>query len=127
MLANAAQATRSNAAINAFIAAAVLDHETGESLEYRQLIKHPKYKDVWSSSYAKELGRLCQGYKGPDTTKPPVDGTDTFHVIDFADIPDPDHTRITIAGNRICYPGDVGTKTAPLELVKLMINSVLHT
>jgi hypothetical protein len=46
MLANAAQATRSNTAINAFIAAAVLDHETGESLEYRQLIKHPKYKQV---------------------------------------------------------------------------------
>ena len=38
---------------------------------------------------------------------------------------DPDRTQITIAGNRICYPGDVGTKTAPLELVKLMINSVL--
>ena len=38
---------------------------------------------------------------------------------------DPDRTRITIDGNRICYPGDVGTKTAPLELVKLMINSVL--
>eukprot|EP00804_Cyclotella_cryptica_P009972 CCRYP_015404-RA/>CCRYP_015404-RA protein AED:0.29 eAED:0.29 QI:0/0/0/1/1/1/2/0/498 len=38
---------------------------------------------------------------------------------------DPDRTRITIGGNRTCYPGDVGTKTAPLELVKLMINSVL--
>jgi hypothetical protein len=146
MLANVAQATRSNSAINAFIAAAVLDHETGESLEYRQLIKHPKYKQLWSSSYAKELGRLCQGFKGKDSTTPPVDGTDTFHVIDYADIPpdrlkevcysnvvckvrtekaDPDRTRITIAGNRICYPGDVGTKTAPLELVKLMINSVL--
>ena len=147
MLANVAQATRSNSAINAFIAAAVLDHETGESLEYPQLIKHPKYKQLWSSSYAKELGRLCQGFKGKDSsTRPPVDGTDTFHVIDYADIPpdrlkevcysnvvckvrtekaDPDRTRITIAGNRICYPGDVGTKTAPLELVKLMINSVL--
>eukprot|EP00956_Cyclotella_meneghiniana_P023402 scaffold45578_cov41-Cyclotella_meneghiniana.AAC.1 len=146
MLANAAQASRSNADINAFIAAAVLDHETGESLEYRQLIKHPKYKELWSSSYAKELGRLCQGFTSKDPSRKPVDGTDTFHVIDFSDIPadrvkeicysnvvckvrpekaDPDRTRITIAGNRICYPGDVGTKTAPLELVKLMINSVL--
>jgi recombinational DNA repair protein RecT len=39
MLANIAQATRSNSALNAFIAAAVLDLEIGESLEYRQLIK----------------------------------------------------------------------------------------
>ncbi len=38
---------------------------------------------------------------------------------------DPDRTRITIGGNRICYPGDVGTNTASLELVKLLLNSVL--
>ena len=37
----------------------------------------------------------------------------------------PDHTRITIGGNRICYPGDVGTNTASLELFKLLLNSVL--
>ena len=33
--------------------------------------------------------------------------------------------RITIGGNQICYPGDVGTKTASLELIKFMINSML--
>jgi hypothetical protein len=38
---------------------------------------------------------------------------------------DPDRTRITISGNRICYPGNVGTNTALLELVKLLLNSVL--
>ena len=38
---------------------------------------------------------------------------------------DPNQTRITIGGNRIAYPGDVGTKTASLDLVKLMINSVI--
>ena len=101
MLANVAQATRSNSAINAFIAAAVLDHETGESLEYRQLIKHPKYKQLWSSSYAKELGRLCQGFKGKDSTRPPVDGTDTFHVIDYADIP-PDRLKEVCYSNVVC-------------------------
>ena len=146
MLAHTAQASKTNSSFNAFIAASVLDHETGESLEYRQLIKHPKHKDVWSSSYAKELGRLCQGLPGTTPPHKPVAGTDTFHVINFSDIPtdrlkevcysnvvckvrpekdDPNRTRITIAGNRICYPGDVGTKTAPLELVKLMLNSVL--
>jgi hypothetical protein len=38
---------------------------------------------------------------------------------------DPDRYRITISGNRICYPGDVGTNTALLKLVKLLLNSVL--
>ncbi len=38
---------------------------------------------------------------------------------------DPDRTRITICGNCICFPGDVSTNTASLELVKLLLNSVL--
>ena len=38
---------------------------------------------------------------------------------------DPDCTRIIIGGNHICFPGDVGTNTASLELVKLLLNSVL--
>ena len=38
---------------------------------------------------------------------------------------DPNRTRITICGTHVCYPGDVGTNTASLELLKLMINSVL--
>ena len=38
---------------------------------------------------------------------------------------DPDRTRITIGGNRITFPGDVGTPTASLELAKLVFISVL--
>jgi hypothetical protein len=38
---------------------------------------------------------------------------------------DPDCTPITIGGNRICYPSNVGTNTALFELVKLLLNSVL--
>jgi hypothetical protein len=38
---------------------------------------------------------------------------------------DPDRTQFTTGGNCICYPGDVGTNTALLELVKLLLNSVL--
>ena len=34
-------------------------------------------------------------------------------------------THITIGGNRIYYPGDVGTPTGSLELIKLIINIVL--
>ena len=38
---------------------------------------------------------------------------------------DPNRTRITVTGTQIFYPGDVGTPTGSLELVKLIINSVL--
>ena len=75
-----------------------------------------------------------------------MEGTDTFYVIKFEDIPkdrlnkifytsvvcevqpgkkEPNFTRITICGPNICYPGDVGTNTASLELFKLVINSIL--
>jgi hypothetical protein len=37
----------------------------------------------------------------------------------------PNCTRMTIGDNRICYPGDVGTNTALLEFLKLLLNSVL--
>ena len=37
----------------------------------------------------------------------------------------PNRTRITICGTDVCYPGDVGTNTASLELFNLIINSVL--
>jgi hypothetical protein len=75
-----------------------------------------------------------------------VAGTNTFFCINYHDIlahkrkkichtmvvcevrpekDDPNCTRITIGGNRIFYPGDVGTPTASLELLKLLLNSVL--
>ena len=38
---------------------------------------------------------------------------------------DPNCTCITVAGIRICYPGDIGKPPVSLDLVKLMINSVL--
>ncbi len=117
-------------------------------LEHHQLHRHPKYKDVWDTSYADKLSHLCQGV-GQHPTHPSqqrVEGTDTFHPIQHADIPaarrhevtytkvvcevrpqkeDPNHTLITIGGNWICYPGDTGTKTGSLEVVKLLFNSVL--
>ena len=116
-----------------------------ETLEYQQLRKHPKYQQVWKQSYSNELGRLCQGI-GSGTKRPQkqrTQGTATFNIIDYVDIPvdrrseitftkvvcevreqkeDPNRTQITIGGNRICYPRDVGTPTAGLDLVQLIIN-----
>ena len=42
------------------LAYAVLDDKTGDLLlEYRHLMKHPKYKDVWTKSFGKEIPRLA--------------------------------------------------------------------
>ena len=38
---------------------------------------------------------------------------------------DPNRTRITVAGGNIVVDNDIGTPTADLNLVKLLINSVL--
>ena len=67
----------------------VLDELTGETLEFRQLRHHPRYKDTWAVSYANELGRLCQGIGKGDkgTKKQRVKGTNTFNVIKYEDIP----------------------------------------
>jgi hypothetical protein len=132
------------------LACPVLDTTTGQQLEHRQLRRHPDYKEVWDTSYANELGRLCQGIGTSEVapTKKRVEGTDTFRPIQYHDIPhdrraditytrvvcevrpqkqEPNRTRITIGGNRIYYPGDTGTKTGSLELVKLMLNDALST
>jgi hypothetical protein len=42
----------------------VQDDETGEYLNYQQLIRNPKYKEIWSESAANEFGRLAQGVGG---------------------------------------------------------------
>jgi hypothetical protein len=133
--------------VNGPSALAVLDPATGKFLEHHQLCQDPHFKTTWDTSYANKLGQLCQGIgSGSAPTGQRVAGTNTFYIIDYEDIPshkrkeichtmvvyevcpekdDPDRTRITIGSNRICYPGNVGTNTALLELVKLLLNSVL--
>ena len=126
----------------------VLDETSGQSLQYRQLRKHPKFAHIWNTSYTNELGRLCQGIgKGLKVPRQQrVEGTNTFKLIKFADTPqyrrheicysmvvcefkphkgDPNRTSITVACSQICHPGDVGTPTGSLYLVKLIINSIL--
>ena len=130
------------------LAMPVLDKETGKILEYSKLRKDPGYAPIWNPSFSNELGRLCQGVgkgtKGPKKYR--VAGTDMFRVMHYHDIPkyklkdvchtmlvceyrpqkeDPNRTHITVAGGHIKYPGDLGTPTGSLELVKIIINSVL--
>ncbi len=57
----------------------VLDPATGKFLEHRQLCRDPRYKATWDTSYANELGRLCQGIgSGSTPSAQPVSGTNTF-------------------------------------------------
>ena len=49
----------------------IIDNVTGETLEHRQLRRHPKYNNISTESYSNELGRLCQGIsKGKGTHGP---------------------------------------------------------
>ncbi len=41
----------------------IYDEETNTYLNYRQLMRHPKYKGIWSKSSANEFGRLANGLK----------------------------------------------------------------
>jgi hypothetical protein len=117
------------------LAYAVLDNKTGDLLKYHHLMKPPKYKDVWTKSFGTEICRLA-------TT------TETIFFVQKEDIPcdrkgnethaiivctfcdgkkDQYRTCITMGGNLVNYPGDCGTPTANLLLVKLLLNSVIST
>ena len=62
--ARSAAARRFSAATFHSMANAVLDQDTGEMLEYRQLLQHPKLQEDWELSSANEIGRLAQGVGG---------------------------------------------------------------
>ena len=122
-------------------AGAVIDEVTGESLEYRDLIKNDKYRDIWATSLANEFGRLAQGIRD-------IKGTNTIFFIPKEDIPtnrvrditycrivvayrpqklEKHRSRLTVGGDRINYPYDVSTPTSALPTIKMLWNSVLST
>eukprot|EP00804_Cyclotella_cryptica_P003021 CCRYP_006028-RA/>CCRYP_006028-RA protein AED:0.37 eAED:0.37 QI:0/-1/0/1/-1/1/1/0/464 len=124
-----------------FVVHADLDKESGKILEYRHLMKHPKYAEAWTTSYANELGRLTQGICG-------IPGTNTMFFIHKHEIPadrlkditfskivtdfhpqkaEPNRTRLTVVGTYINYPWDVATPTSDLTTTKLLFNSVIST
>eukprot|EP00804_Cyclotella_cryptica_P005738 CCRYP_000080-RC/>CCRYP_000080-RC protein AED:0.27 eAED:0.24 QI:0/0/0/1/0.33/0/4/0/743 len=123
------------------IVSAVIDNKTGDSLEYRHLIKHPKYREIWSRSYANELGRLTNGIRD-------IPGTNTMQYIRKRDIPkdrlksvayskivvverpqkkEKELTCLTVVGTYIDYPGNTAVPTSDLTTAKLLFNSVIST
>ena len=102
----------------------------------------PEYRVVWVKAYAKELGRFPQGLPRG------VDGTDAFYFITKYEVPfdhqrdvtygkivwnyrekkeDPYQALLVVGGDRINYPGNVGTPTADTLSVKLLLNSFVST
>ena len=59
---------------------AIIDYETGKSLELRNLINMDKYRDIWVKSFANELCQLAQGIRD-------VPGTGTIDFIPHTDVP----------------------------------------
>jgi hypothetical protein len=60
---------------------AVTNEETGKSMEYKDLLKDPKYREDWSRAATNKLGRLFNGVgKNKDGTQRIV-GNNTCHWI----------------------------------------------
>ena len=66
------------------MAAAVLDGDTGKLMEYRHLMKNPKYKNIWGTSFGNEVGRLAQGMPGRIEKE---NGNNTMFFVRKGDIP----------------------------------------
>lgn len=120
-------------------AGAVIDEETGKSLEFRHLIKMKKYHDIWMKSFANKLGRLAQGMHG-------IPGTDTIDFIPHSDVlsgktvtygrivctyrpqkEEKNRTRITVNGTLIVCLYDVSASTSDMTTANLLFNSVIST
>jgi hypothetical protein len=111
-------------------------------LNYRQLLRHPKYKDAWSKSAADEFGRFAQGVGNR------IKGTNTIHFIQEQDIPkackkyvtygsfictvcpkkaDPNRTHFVVGGDKCNYPYAVVTPTAEMLVAKMLFNHLIST
>jgi hypothetical protein len=118
----------------------VIDPDTGESLEYRHLIKGPD-ADKWKQANINEIGRLTDGRVGNG-----IVGTNTIKFIHPSALPpgrkptylrvvaayrpqkeDPYRIRYTVGGDRINYPGETTTPGAEMTTVKLLLNSTIST
>jgi hypothetical protein len=118
----------------------VIDAITGNSQEYRHLIKGPD-RQIWLTSYANELGRLAQGVGKRMPT-----GTNTLFFIPISAVPkgrnftygnvvctippqkaEPHRSRLVVGGDKLDYPGHVSTPTAKITTAKCLINSTIST
>ena len=112
----------------------VMDNDSEKLLNYRQILRHHSYKNKWGISSANEFGRLENGVDG--RIKNP---TNTIIFLHKTDVPkkqikyvtysqfvwtvqpeksEKNRTRFMVSGDRINYPGEVGTPTADMMVEK---------
>ena len=124
-------------------ALAVMDEDTGKMLNYRSLLKIPKFRTIWSRSASNEFGRLANGVGG--RIKNP---TNTIKFICEQDIPrnrkkdvtygqmvcsvrpekeEKERSRFVAGGDKTNFPGEVATPTADMLVAKILMNSVVST
>jgi hypothetical protein len=117
------------------LAYAVLDDETGDLLEYRHLMKHLKFKDIWTKSFGTEIRRLARitetifFVKKEDMPNNRKDDETYARIVSVyqGGKKNKYRTRVTMGGNLVNFPGDCGTPTADLLTVKLLLNSIIST
>ena len=105
-------------------------------------MRYLTYKKDWQLSSPNEFGRLANGVGGR------IKGTNTIKFIRMQDVKkgrmkdvtygqflclvwpekaEPNRTRFVVGGDRINYPGEVGTSTAEILVAKILYNSVIST
>eukprot|EP00804_Cyclotella_cryptica_P025420 CCRYP_017200-RA/>CCRYP_017200-RA protein AED:0.17 eAED:0.17 QI:0/0.83/0.57/1/0.83/0.71/7/325/1615 len=120
--------------------AAVIDNDTGDSLEYRHLVKHPVQRNL-SRSYANEARpthrrhnatsqepRLCSTSES-DIPKDRLKSVaySKIVVVERPQKKERERTRLTVVGTYIDYPGVTAVPTSDLTTAKLLFNSVIST
>jgi hypothetical protein len=96
---------------------AVLDDETSDLLEYRHLLKHPVYKEVWSKLFGKEIWRLATTTKTIAFMEKQQIPQARYKDITYGQVvcvyhlekKDPYRTCITMGRNLVIYPNNCGT------------------
>ena len=132
-----------NLEIEVHQAMAVMDEQTGQLLNYKNLMRDPKYKKNWSTSSANEFGCMANGVGG--RIKNP---TNTIKFIIRKDIPvsrrkdvtygsfvcnvrneksEKNRTHFVVGGDQINYPGEAATTTADMLVAKILFKSVVST
>ena len=124
---------------NEGFAGAIIEDETGQSLDFCHFIKMDKYRNIWMKSSDNELGCLAQGI-------PDVLGTDTIDFLPHSNVPfgttvtygrlvytyfpqktEKHRTRLTVGGNLFICMYDVSSPTSDMMTEKLLFNSVIST
>jgi hypothetical protein len=117
------------------MASTILDVETGELLEYCHLIKHPKYKDVWTKSFGTGIRRFVTTTKTIFFQRKSKITPKQCNYITYGHIVCVYHSKkkdlyrtcITMGGNLVNYPDNCGTPVVDIITIKILLSSIIST